>query len=117
VPRFLADENFNNDIVRGLLRLIPTFDVVRAQDVGLMSATDPDLLEWAAQNGRIVLTHDLETVTYYAYERLRTGQRMPGVVEISPLIPVGAAIEGLHLLILGSFEEEWENQVRYPQIS
>ncbi len=30
-----ADENFNNDIVRGLLRREPKLDIVRIQDVGL----------------------------------------------------------------------------------
>ncbi len=30
-----ADENFNNDIIRGLLRRKPDLDIVRIQDVGL----------------------------------------------------------------------------------
>jgi precorrin-6B methylase 2 len=33
--RFAADENFNGDIVRGLLRRNPKLDIVRIQDVGL----------------------------------------------------------------------------------
>jgi hypothetical protein len=44
----LADENFNNDIVRGLLRKKPELDIVRVQDVGLRGAEDPVVLEWAA---------------------------------------------------------------------
>jgi len=43
-----ADENFNNDIVRGLLRQKPSLDIVRIQDVGLSGADDPTILEWAA---------------------------------------------------------------------
>ena len=43
--RLLADENFNNDIVRGLLRRRPDLDVVRVQDVGLSGAEDPSVLE------------------------------------------------------------------------
>jgi hypothetical protein len=31
--RFAVDEDFDNRIVRGLLRLLPTLDVVRVQDV------------------------------------------------------------------------------------
>ena len=31
----VADENFNNDIVRGLLRRKPDLDIVRIQDVGV----------------------------------------------------------------------------------
>ena len=42
-----ADENFNNDILRGLLRRNPSLDIVRIQDVGLSSADDPTVLAWA----------------------------------------------------------------------
>ena len=38
--RFAADENFNNDVVRGLLRCKPDLDIVRVQDVGLRGADD-----------------------------------------------------------------------------
>jgi predicted nuclease of predicted toxin-antitoxin system len=63
VLRFAADENFNNDIVRGLLRRKPNLDIVRVQDVGLAGADDPTILEWAAREGRILLTHDVSTIT------------------------------------------------------
>ena len=33
--RFLADENFNNQIVQGILRQNPDIDIVRVQDVAL----------------------------------------------------------------------------------
>ena len=56
--RLAADENFNHDIVRGLLRREPGLDIVRIQDVGLSGADDPTVLEWAAQEGRVLLTHD-----------------------------------------------------------
>ncbi|MCX8049222.1 MAG: DUF5615 family PIN-like protein [Methylohalobius sp.] len=56
-----ADENFNNDIVRALLRRRPDLDIVRLQDVGLSGASDPAVLEWAAREGRVLLTHDVTT--------------------------------------------------------
>ena len=49
--RLAADENFNGDIVRGLLRRNPTLDIVRVQDVGLSGADDPSVLQWAAKMG------------------------------------------------------------------
>ncbi len=39
--QFLANENFNNQIVRGVLRRNPDVDLVRVQDVGLSEADDP----------------------------------------------------------------------------
>ena len=75
--RFLADENFNNDILRGLLRRQPDLDIVRVQDIGLSGADDPTLVAWAAQQGRIILTHDVTTMTRYAYERVQAAIQCP----------------------------------------
>ena len=47
--RLAADENFNGDIVRGLVRRNPKLDIVRVQDVGLSGADDPSVLQWAAE--------------------------------------------------------------------
>lgn len=49
--RLAADENFNNDILRGVLRRNASTDIVHIQDVGLSGADDPTVLEWAAQTG------------------------------------------------------------------
>ena len=38
--RLAADENFNKDIVRALLRRKRNLDIVRIQDVGLSGADD-----------------------------------------------------------------------------
>jgi predicted nuclease of predicted toxin-antitoxin system len=72
-----ADENLNNDIIRGLLRRRQEFSVVRVQDAGLSGADDARVLEWAARQGRVLLTHDVTTMTYLAYERVRAGKPMP----------------------------------------
>ena len=108
-----ADENFNNNIVRGLLRRTPDLDIVRIQDVGLSGADDPAVLEWAAQEGRILLTHDVATITLHAYERVRAGKPMPGVFEVSRNVPIAVAIEDILLLAQCSLDGEWEGQVRY----
>ena len=65
--RFAVDEDFDNRIVRGLLRLLPTLDIVRAQDAGLLGKRDPEVLEWAASENRVLLTHDATSMTKHAY--------------------------------------------------
>jgi predicted nuclease of predicted toxin-antitoxin system len=60
--RLLTDENFNGAILRGLVRRLPELDIVRVQDVGLIHTDDPDILEWAANQRRILLTHDVATL-------------------------------------------------------
>jgi hypothetical protein len=109
--RLAADENFNADIVRGLLRRLPDLDIVRVQDAGLSGADDPAVLEWAAREGRIVLTHDLSTLVTFAFERIASGRPMPGVFAARSRGPVGSTIEDLLLLAEGSVGGEWEGQV------
>lgn len=111
--RFLADENFNNQIVRGILRQNSQVDIVRVQDVGLSGIDDPTVLAWAAEEGCIVLTHDVATMTTFAYERIEAGLSMPGVFEVSRRVPVGVAIEEILLIAECSLEGEWEGQVRF----
>lgn len=111
--RFLADENFNNNLLRGMLRQNPQIDVVRVQDVGLLGADDPDILQWAAQEERILLTYDVATITHFAYERVKRGQSMPGVFEINRKVAIKNAIDDLLLIAECGLDGEWEGQVCY----
>jgi hypothetical protein len=110
---FLADENFNNDILRGVLRANSEIDVVRIQDIGLSGADDETVLERAAQENRILLTHDVKTITHYAYQRIEKNLKMPGVFEVKRSIAFSQAIEDILLLAECSFENEWEGQIIY----
>jgi hypothetical protein len=111
--RLAADENFNHNIVRGLLRRKPNLDLVCIQDLRLSGADDPTVLEWSAKEGRVLLTHDVSTITRYAYERVQAGKPMPGVFEVSRSVPIGQAIEDILLLSECSLENEWEGQIYY----
>jgi hypothetical protein len=111
--RLLTDEDFNRRILRGLRRRLPFLDVVRVQDVGLQTRPDPEVLEWAAQEGRILLTHDVTTMAKHAFNRVTAGLPMPGVVEVAQDLPIGDVIEELILFAECSLDEEWEGRVTY----
>ncbi len=111
--RFAADENFNNDILDGLLVREPNIDIVRIQDTELYSKDDAHVLEWTAHEKRLLLPHDASTMTKYAYERVLEGKAMPGVIEVSDELAVGSVIQDLLLLAGASNEREWEGQVIY----
>jgi hypothetical protein len=112
VLRPSADENFNGDIVRGLLRRNPTLDIVRVQDVGLSGADDPSVLQWAADQGRVIVTH-VSTLAKHSFDRIAAGQPMPGVFEVRSVAPVGQAIDDLILLAECSFDGGCEGQVHF----
>ena len=59
---FVADENLNERLVLALLRRVPQLDVVRVRDTSRAGSTDPDLLEWAAEEGRVLITHDARSM-------------------------------------------------------
>ena len=109
--RMLADENFNSDIVRGLLLRNPGLDLLRAQDVSLQGRDDPSVLQWASDNNRILLTHDRATMPHHAIERLAAGIPVTGVFALDDRFPVGRAIEELLLITACSEQDEWRNLV------
>ena len=73
--KLATDEDFNNRILRGLLRRNSRLDIRRKQDAELGHADDPQVLAWAASEGRVLLTHDASTLIGYVYERVR--QELP----------------------------------------
>jgi predicted nuclease of predicted toxin-antitoxin system len=111
--RLLADENFHGDVLRGLLRIEPKLDILRVQDTEYYQAADPVVLEWAAKEGRILLTHDVHTMTKYAYDRIQAGLPMPGVIEVREDLAIGQAIEEILITVLASSPEELANRITY----
>jgi Domain of unknown function (DUF5615) len=111
--RLLSDENFNGDIVRGLFLRQPNLDLIRVQDVDLQQVDDPIILEWAATNNRIVLTHDRATMPDFAYERLLRSQVMSGLFVVNDRMLIRQAIDELLLLDQCSEQSEWQGVVLY----
>ncbi len=109
--RLLLDENFNHHILRGLKLRAPNLDYLVAQRTALRGVEDPLLLEWAATIDRVLVTHDINTIPKYAYERVIAGLPMPGVVIVPITLLIGQAIEELLAIIECSVQSEYENQV------
>lgn len=109
--KFISDEDFNGRIVRGLLRRLPSVDLVRVQDAGLSEKHDTEVLAWAAEENRLLLTHDFATMIDFAYNRVTENMPMPGGIAVPQDLAIGEAIDEILLLIECSNENEWENQV------
>ena len=111
--RFAADENFDGRIVRGLLRILPDLDLIRVQDTRIAESDDDSVLEWAVQESRVVLTHDVSTMTAAAWARVRAGVPMRGVIEVNTDEPIGRMIDEIHLIAAACSPEELEGQVLF----
>src|SRR5450432_370161 len=68
-------------------------------------------LNWAAENNRIIVTHDRATMPDFAFERIDAGREVPGVFVLNDLMPVGQAIGEILLVIECSEQSEWSNRV------
>lgn len=110
--KFLADENFDNRIVRGLLRRQPYLDIIRVQDLEIAGADDLTVLAWAAQAGRILLTHDQRTIPNHAHERMAAGETVAGVIVASDSLAIGTVIENVLLIMECSSAAEWISQIQ-----
>ena len=111
--RFLTDENFKSAVLHGVRARLPDLDIVRVQDVGLRTYSDAKVLEFAAFESRILLTHDARTMETQARARLAKGQLMPGLMIIREQVPIGKAIDGIILIAECSRPEEWNGLIQY----
>ena len=109
--RLLTDENFNHDILRGLIRRVPHLDFVLVHDVGLTSQPDPMLLKWAASNHRSIMTQDVKTMRPYAEQLVAQGEPMAGLIVVPQSLPIGHSINNLELVVECYSQSEMRDRI------
>lgn len=109
--RFLFDEDFNGHIVRGFRRRQPNADARTVRNAGLEGADDPTVLLWAAENRRLLVSHDRRTMTAAARGRIREGLPMAGLILFRQDCPVAVAIEELELVSEATAAAEWRDVI------
>ena len=111
--RLLTDENFDHNILRGLIRRVPHLDFVVVHDVGLTSQPDPVLLKWAASKHRSIITQDKETMIAYAKQLVRQGEPMAGLIVVPQSLAIGRAIDDLELVVHCYSESEMRDRIEH----
>jgi hypothetical protein len=86
-------------------------DIVTVHEAALTGTPDPELLGWAASQGRLLLTHDVKTVPKFVNDRVEAGLPMPGVVEVPTICPLSQVIDEIRMLGICSDDAEWEGQI------
>jgi len=108
--RFQADADLNEDIVAGVRRREPGIDFQTAEEAGLRGLVDERVLELAAADGRILVTHDRRTMPReFAPATFIIARTSPGLV--SQKTSVLEAIEDVVLIWTASEAEEWVNRI------
>ena len=116
--RFLADENLDGHIVAGLRSREPGIDILDVKTAGLRATKDPALLELAAEQDRILITYDRNTMTRHVQDRMIAGKRTSGLF----IVPdhenaIGGIIDWLVLVWSASQAEEWRDRIVYVRVS
>jgi predicted nuclease of predicted toxin-antitoxin system len=108
--RFQADADLKQAIVTGTIRRQPNLDFQSAHIANLEGKKDPEVLAIAAQEGRIIVTHDRKTMPS-EFGKFIMSQNSTGVLIISQNLSISEAIEAIILVWEVSNAEEWEHQI------
>ena len=112
--RYQADADLDRRIVRATRRHEPAIDFQLASEVqsgrGLQGLSDEQVLALAAQEGRILVTHDYRTMPGH-FARFIATATSPGVIILSQRMPLSVAAEWMVLIWAASEAEEWVNQL------
>ncbi len=111
-PRFQADADFNQKILRGLRRREPAVNFQDAHAGGVVGVSDADVLRIAADLGRIVVSHDRKTMPKHLAQFL-SDRSSPGVIIVAQDLDIGDAIEDLLLIWAASEADEWRNRMAF----
>lgn len=116
--RFQADADLDYDIVLAVRRRERAVDCASAVDSGVVGRGDPEVLEIAALQDRLLITHDRRTMPGHFRDRLEAGKSSPGLFIVSQFEPIGRVVEVLMMVWAASDLAEWHNQIRYlPSLS
>lgn len=108
--RFQADNDLRKSILRGTVRRESEIDFRSAQAARLDGVPDSEVLARAAEEGRILVSHDFQTVPAH-FRRFTESQRSPGVLLVAQDVPLSQTIESLVFIWAATAPEEWENRL------
>ena len=109
--RFLADADLNHAIVKGCRRYEPAMDFLSANEAKLEGVANVNVLALAAEQDRILVTHDRQTMPRHFGEFLASGRSSPGIFMVSQYARVGEVIDALVLTWAASDAGEWKNRI------
>jgi predicted nuclease of predicted toxin-antitoxin system len=109
--RFLADENLRKRLVLGVRRIQPAIYILTASEAGILGMPDPDVLIFAAQEGRVLISHDIQTMPIHFGTHLAQQRQSAGVIIIAQLMPLRQAIDTIHIVWQASTAEEWIDKI------
>jgi hypothetical protein len=110
IQRWLADADLNGAIVSGVVHRSKVLDFKRAEEVPLEGLADDVVLAIAAEDGRVLVSHDVTTMPDHFREYIRHNDS-PGIVLVPQELNIGKAIESILLISEACVEHDLGNRV------
>lgn len=108
--RLLADADLHPAIVSGISARNPGIDFTVSRFVLPEGTPDPEVLAFAADDRRVLVSHDINTMPGHSREFTRA-RVSPGLILVPQRLGIGAAIEELLLVWECADAEDFLNQV------
>ena len=86
-------------------------DFLYANEANLVGVPDPEVLALAAEQDRILVSHDFQTMPRHFGDFLQARGSSPGVLLVPQYLPIGDAIEELVLIWAATDAEEWKDRI------
>ncbi len=115
-PRFQADNDLRGSIRTGTLRSATAIDFQSALAANLHGLPDPEVLRLAALEGRILVSHDENSMPAHFKAFLAAGNMSPGVLLAPQRIPTAQIIESLVVIWTASECDEWIDRLDWLPI-
>jgi Domain of unknown function (DUF5615) len=96
--RFQADNDLKFAIVKAVRQREPAIDFASSQESGLDGLSDPELLDRAAGDGRVLVSHDHRTMLDHFRRHLTLGKSSPGLLVVSQRASIGDVVDALVVL-------------------
>lgn len=110
IRRLLADADLNLAIVTGVVRRNAEIDFKRAEAVPLEGLNDLAVLTAAAQERRVLVSHDVSSIPGHVHEFVRE-HASPGVIVIPQDVSIASAIDSVLLICEACDPRDLENRV------
>jgi hypothetical protein len=111
--RFLADADLNQALVEGIRLREPALDFLSAVEARLEGMSDRAVLDLAADQGRILVSHDASTMPVHFARFLNEGKRSPGVFLVPQDAVIRDVIDAILLVWSASSPADWANQIHH----
>lgn len=110
--RFQADADLDQRIITAIVRREPQLDFQTAVAASIIGLLDPAVLKIAAQEGRLLVSHDQTTMPHHFADFI-SNETSAGLIIVPQHLSIAIVVERLIFLWETEQAEQWVNRICY----